>query len=210
MKYTIGLDYGTNSVRCLIVDVTNGNELGTAVYEYPTGRAGIILDAADHNLARQNPADYLKGIEAAVKTAIAKAKKADKSFDPAKIIGIGIDTTGSTPMPVDKNGTPLAMLDEFKNNPNACAWLWKDHTGFAEAAQITELAKKEHPKYLAKCGGTYSSEWFFSKILHCLRTDPKVFDAAYTWVEHADWIPAILTGTEHPGRLKRCRCAAGH
>jgi L-ribulokinase len=210
MKYTIGLDYGTNSVRCLIVNVTNGNEPGTAVYEYPTGEAGIILDAADHNLARQNPSDYLKGIEAAVKAAIARAKKTDKSFDATKIIGIGIDTTGSTPMPVDKNGTPLAMLKEFKGNPNACAWLWKDHTGFAEAAQITELARKEHPEYLAKCGGTYSSEWFFSKILHCLRADPKVYDAAYTWVEHADWIPAILTGTEHPSRLKRCRCAAGH
>jgi L-ribulokinase len=210
MKYTIGLDYGTNSVRCLIVNVTNGDEPGTAVYEYPTGEAGIILDAADHNLARQNPSDYLKGIEAAVKAAIARAKKTDKSFDATKIIGIGIDTTGSTPMPVDKNGTPLAMLDEFKGNPNACAWLWKDHTGFAEAAQITELAKKEHPEYLAKCGGTYSSEWFFSKILHCLRADPKVYDAAYTWVEHADWIPAILTGTEHPSGLKRCRCAAGH
>ena len=210
MKYTIGLDYGTNSVRCLIVNVTNGDEPGTAVYEYPTGEAGIILDAADHNLARQNPSDYLKGIEAAVKAAIARAKKTDKSFDATKIIGIGIDTTGSTPMPVDKNGTPLAMLDEFKGNPNACAWLWKDHTGFAEAAQITKLARKEHPEYLAKCGGTYSSEWFFSKILHCLRADPKVYDAAYTWVEHADWIPAILTGTEHPSGLKRCRCAAGH
>jgi len=210
MKYTIGLDYGTNSVRCLIVNITNGDEPGTAVYEYPTGEAGIIIDDADHNLARQNPSDYLKGIEAAVKAAIARAKKADKSFDATKIIGIGIDTTGSTPMPVDKNGTPLSMLKEFKKNPNACAWLWKDHTGFAEAAQITELARKEHPEYLAKCGGTYSSEWFFSKILHCLRADPKVYDAAYTWVEHADWIPAILTGTEHPSGLKRCRCAAGH
>jgi L-ribulokinase len=210
MKYTIGLDYGTNSVRCLIVNVTNGDEPGTAVYEYPTGEAGIILDAADHNLARQNPSDYLEGIEAAVKAAIAKAKKTDKGFDPTKIIGIGIDTTGSTPIPVTQTGEPLSMLDEFKDNPNACAWLWKDHTGFAEAAEITELARKEHPEYLAKCGGIYSSEWFFSKILHCLRADPKVYDAAYTWVEHADWIPAILTGTEHPSRLKRCRCAAGH
>ena len=210
MKYTIGLDFGTNSVRCLIVNVANGGEPGTAVYEYPTGEAGIILDAADHNLARQNPSDYLKGTEATVKAAIAKAKKADKNFEPAKVIGIGIDTTGSTPIPVDKDGTPLSMLKEFRKNPNACAWLWKDHTGFAEAAEITELAKKEHPEYLAKCGGTYSSEWFFSKILHCLRTDPKVYDAAYTWVEHADWMPAILTGTEHPSQMKRCRCAAGH
>jgi L-ribulokinase len=210
MAYTIGLDYGTNSVRCLIVDVTNGSELGTAVHEYETGEAGIILDPADHNLARQNPADYLKGIEVTVKGAITKAKKAVKSFKTDQIIGIGIDTTGSTPIPVDKNGTPLGMLDTFKNNPNAHAWLWKDHTGHAEAAEITALAAKEHPEYLARCGGTYSSEWFFSKILHCLRTDPKVFHAAYTWVEHADWMPAVLTGTQAPGKLKRCRCAAGH
>ncbi len=210
MAYTIGLDYGTNSVRCLIVDVTNGNELGTAVYEYETGEAGIILDPADHNMARQNPADYLKGIEVTVKAAITEAKNAVKGFEPDQIIGIGIDTTGSTPIPIDKNGTPLGMLDAFKDNPNAHAWLWKDHTGHAEAAEITALAAKEHPEYLARCGGTYSSEWFFSKILHCLRTDPKVFDAAYTWVEHADWMPAVLTGTQTPEKLKRCRCAAGH
>jgi L-ribulokinase len=210
MAYTIGLDYGTNSVRCLIVDVANGSELGTAVYEYETGQAGIILDPADHNLARQNPADYLKGIEVTIKAAIAEAKKAVKGFEPDQIIGIGIDTTGSTPIPVDKNGTPLGMLDAFKDNPNAYAWLWKDHTGHAEAVEITTLAEKEHPEYLAKCGGIYSSEWFFSKILHCLRTDPKTFDAAYTWVEHADWMPAVLTGTQAPNKLKRCRCAAGH
>jgi len=210
MAYTIGLDYGTNSVRCLIVDVASGSEVGTAVYEYETGEAGIILDSSDHNLARQNPADYLKGIEVTIKAAIAEAKKAVKDFKPGQIIGIGIDTTGSTPIPVDKNGTPLGMLDAFKDNPSAHAWLWKDHTGHAEAAEITALAEKEHPEYLAKCGGIYSSEWFFSKILHCLRTDPEVFDAAYTWVEHADWMPAMLTGTQAPDKLKRCRCAAGH
>jgi L-ribulokinase len=210
MAYTIGLDFGTNSVRSLLVDVANGNELGTSVYEYETGEAGIILDPSDHNLARQNPADYLKGVEVTIKEAIAQAKKADKDFDTGQIIGIGVDTTGSTPIPVDENGTPLSMLEQFKDNPNACAWLWKDHTGHAEAAEITELAQKEHPEYLDKCGGTYSSEWFFSKALHCLRADAEVFDAAYTWVEHADWLPAVLTGTQAPDKLKRCRCAAGH
>ncbi|UCC98065.1 MAG: ribulokinase [Phycisphaerales bacterium] len=210
MPYTIGLDYGTNSVRCLIVDVTNGDEMGSCVYEYETGEAGIILDAADHNLARQNPADYLKGIEVTFKAAIAEARQTAKGFAADQIIGVGIDTTGSTPIPVDKNGTPLNSLEEFKDNPNACAWLWKDHTGHAEAAEITQLAQNEHPEYLAKCGGTYSSEWFFSKILHCLRADPEVFDAAYTWAEHADWLPAVLTGTQAPDKLKRCRCAAGH
>jgi len=210
MKYTIGLDYGTNSVRCVIVDVADGSEIGTAVYNYPTGQAGIILDRNDHNLARQNPADYVKGMEVTIKKAALQAKKTVKKFDAGQIIGIGIDTTGSTPLPVDKNGTPLAMLDKFKDNPNAHAWLWKDHTGHAEAAEITELAGKKHPEYLAKCGGTYSSEWFFSKILHCLRVDPKVFDAAYTWVEHADYMTALLTGTTNPQKIKRCRCAAGH
>jgi len=210
MAYSIGLDYGTNSVRCLIVDTGNGKELGTAVFNYPTGQMGIILDRADHNLARQNPADYLKGLELTIKQALAQAKKADRRFSADNVVGIGVDTTGSTPIPVDENGTPLAMLKAFKGNPNACVWLWKDHTGYAEAAEITALARQEHPEYLAKCGGIYSSEWFFSKVLHCLRTDKKVYDAACTWVEHADWIPAVLTGTDHPSQIKRCRCAAGH
>ncbi len=210
MAYAIGLDFGTNSVRSLLVDVNTGDELGTAIYEYETGEAGIVIDPSDHNLARQNPADYLKGIEVSVKAAIAQAKDSIKNFDPKDIVGVGVDTTGSTPIPVDKNGTPLSFADEFKDNPNAYAWLWKDHTGHAEAAEITQLAKKEHPEYLAKCGGIYSSEWFFSKILHCLRTDPKVFDAAYTWIEHADYMTALLTGTTDPHQLKRCRCAAGH
>jgi L-ribulokinase len=210
MAYTIGLDYGTNSVRCVLVDVTDGTELATAVFNYPTGQDGIIIDNADHNLARQNPADYIEGMEATVKSAIEQAKQNDKNFDPADIIGIGVDTTGSTPIPVDAAGTPLALHEDFKDNPSAHAWLWKDHTGHAEAAEITELAAKMRPEYLAKCGGTYSSEWFFSKILHCLRADPDVFDAAHTWVEHSDWIPALLTDTTHPDKLKRCRCAAGH
>jgi len=210
MAYAIGLDYGTNSVRCVIVDVRNGNEIGTNVYNYPTGQAGIIIDKKDHNVARQNPADYLDGIVVTIKKSLAQAKKNRKGFKPEQIIGIGVDTTGSTPLPVNKDGVPLALTREFKKNPNAHAWLWKDHTGHAEAAEITALAKKEHPEYLAKCGGTYSSEWFFSKILHCLRVAPKVYGAAFTWVEHADWIPAVLTGTDHPDKLKRCRCAAGH
>jgi L-ribulokinase len=210
MPYTIGLDYGTNSVRCLIVDVSDGSELAEAVYDYESGELGILLDAGDHNLARQNPADYLVGLERTIGEALGQAKKRDGSFSAGDVIGIGVDTTGSTPIPVDVDGVPLAIKAEFKDNLNAYVWLWKDHTGYAEAAEITELAKKEHPEYLAKCGGTYSSEWFFSKLLHCLRTDAAVFDAAHTWVEHADWITGVLTGSEHPRRIKRCRCAAGH
>jgi L-ribulokinase len=209
-KSAIGLDFGTNSVRTLIVDVRNGNEVGTAIFNYPTGDAGIILDPKDPNLARQNPADWIEGIEVTVKEAVAAAKKKVRGFDPATIIGIGIDTTGSTPLPVDRAGKPLALYKEFRKNPNAQAWLWKDHTGHREAAEITALAAKEHPEYLAKCGGTYSSEWFWSKILHCLRADPKVSAAAFSWVECADYIPSVLTGRTDPMTMKRSRCAAGH
>jgi L-ribulokinase len=210
MFCTIGLDFGTNSVRCVVVDVSDGREVGTGVYEYESGQAGVLLDSADHNVARQGPGEYLKGLEQSICEAMAGAKRADGAFDAGQVIGIGVDTTGSTPIPVDSDGIPLAFRKEFKDNLNAYVWLWKDHTGHAEAAEITELAAREYPEYLAKCGGIYSSEWFFSKILHCLRVDAKVYDAAYTWVEHADWITGVLTGTEHPGKIKRCRCAAGH
>ena len=209
-QYTLGLDFGTNSVRALLVGVRSGRELATAVFAYPSGKAGIILDPKDPNLARQNPADYLKGIEATVKKTLSLARKAEPSFRPAQVIGIGVDTTGSTPIPVDKEGIPLSFKKQFRKNPNAMAWLWKDHTGHAEAAEITALAEKLHPEYLAKCGGTYSSEWFFSKILHCLRVDPKVFDAAWSWVECCDWIPAELAGETRPEKIKRGRCSAGH
>jgi L-ribulokinase len=206
----MGLDFGTNSVRALIAEAADGQEIATAVDDYETGEAGIILDRADPNLARQDPAEYVRGIENVIKAVLTSAKKTDHAFDTANIIGIGIDTTGSTPIPVDNTGTPLAYQKKFRKNPNAQAWLWKDHTSHAEAAMITELAAREHPEYLAKCGGTYSSEWFFSKILHCLRTDPSVFDAASSWVECADFVPGLLTGITDPLRMKRSRCAAGH
>jgi len=209
-RYAIGLDFGTNSVRTLIVDVRNGNEVGTAIFNYPTGDAGIILDPKDPNLARQNPADWIEGIEVTVREAVAAAGKKDREFVPEGVIGIGVDTTGSTPLPVDRAGKPLAFYKEFRKDPNAHAWLWKDHTGHREAAEITALAAGEHPEYLAKCGGTYSSEWFWSKILHALRVDPKVSAAAFSWVECADYIPAALTGTSDPLTMKRSRCAAGH
>ena len=208
--YSLGLDYGTNSVRALLVDIQNGRELATAIHGYETGEAGVVLDRRNPDLARQNPADYLKGAEAAVRRTLARARKADTSFDPRLVVGIGVDTTGSTPLPVDRAGAPLCFAKDFRKNPNAMAWLWKDHTGFAEAAEITALAAREHPEYLAKCGGTYSSEWFFSKILHALRVDPAVAAAAWSWVECCDWIPAVLTGETRPDRIKRSRCAAGH
>ena len=208
-KHTLGLDYGTNSVRAVIVDAANGREVATAIWNYSTGTKGVVL-ARDPNRARQHPADYIKGTEITIKRALADAKKKVHGFKPEQIVGIGVDTTGSTLLPVDANGRPLAFNKKFANHPAAMAWLWKDHTSIAEAAEITELARKIRPQYLAKCGGTYSSEWFFSKILHCLRTSPAVFDAAYLWVECADWIPAMLTGTESPDKLAVGVCAAGH
>jgi L-ribulokinase len=208
-QYTVGLDYGTNSVRALIVDTANGWEVGTAVWNYERGTAGVIL-SRDPNLARQHPSDYVRGAEVAIKKALADAKKNVRGFKPEQVVGIGVDTTGSTPLPVDQNGQPLAFNKKFSKNPAAMAWLWKDHTGVAEAAEITALAKKLRPQYLAKCGGIYSSEWFFSKILHCLRTTPEVFDAASSWVELADYVPAALTGTESPDKLTVGVCAAGH
>jgi L-ribulokinase len=208
-QYTIGLDYGTNSVRCLIVNVANGAEVATAVWGYAHGTAGVIL-SRDPNLARQHPADYLTGAEITIQQALATAKKTVKGFNASQVIGIGVDTTGSTPLPVDANGQPLAFQKKFAHHPAAMAWLWKDHTGIAEAAEITALARKLRPHYLAKCGGTYSSEWFFSKILKCLRTAPEVFNAAHSWIELSDFVPAALTDTLHPDKFTAGICAAGH
>jgi L-ribulokinase len=208
-QYTIGLDYGTNSVRALIVNVATGAEVAAAVWTYSHGTQGVIL-ARDPNLARQHPADYVNGAESTIKQALAMAKKSVKGFSTAQVIGIGVDTTGSTPLPVDKEGQPLAFSKKFANNPAAMAWLWKDHTGVNEAAEITALAKKTRPQYLAKCGGTYSSEWFWSKVLKCLRVAPEVFNAAYSWIELSDFVPAALTGTEHPSKFVAGVCAAGH
>jgi len=207
--YTIGLDYGTNSVRALIVHVASGREVGTAVWNYEHGTHGVIL-GRDPNLARQHPADYVKGAEVTIRQALAAAKKSVKGFSAAQVVGIGVDTTGSTPLPVDANGQPLAFQRKFSSHPAAMAWLWKDHTGVNEAAEITALAKKMRPQYLAKCGGIYSSEWFWSKILRCLRVAPEVFNAAHSWVELADYVPAVLTGTEHPDQFVAGVCAAGH
>jgi L-ribulokinase len=208
-SYTIGLDYGTNSVRALIVDVANGAEIAAAVWGYEHGTQGVVL-SRDPNLARQHPADYILGAEITIKLALDLAAKKVRGFLPEQVIGIGVDTTGSTPLPVDATGQPLAFQKKYAKNPAALAWLWKDHTGIAETGEITTLARKIRPQYLAKCGGTYSSEWFWSKILKCRRSAPEVFDAAHAWVELADYVPAALTGTEHPSQFIAGVCAAGH
>src|ERR1035441_7652558 len=157
-KFVIGLDYGTNSVRTLIVNTANGQEAAAAVWGYEHGTEGVVL-GRDPNLARQHPGDYIQGAEITIKKALAAAKKSVRGFQPGQVIGIGVDTTGSTPLPVDANGRPLAYDKRFAKNPAALAWLWKDHTGTAKAAEITALAGQIRQEYLAKCGGTYSSEW---------------------------------------------------
>lgn len=209
-RYALGIDYGTNSCRSLLIDLDNGSELGSTVFNYPSGEMGIMLDAKDPHVARQNPQDYLDGLEVVIKGALKQAKENNTVFDAAHVVGIGIDTTGSTPIPVNRAGTPLGLLPEFKDNLNAMVWLWKDHTGYAEAAEITQLALEMRPNIIAKCGGIYSSEWWWSKILRLRRIDQGVFDAAYSFVEHCDWIPAVLAGNTDPLTLKRGICAAGH
>ena len=200
-KLSLGLDYGTNSVRALLVDVDTGAELASSVYDYPSGEAGILLDRRDPNLARQNPQNYLDGFDATVREVL-------RGVDPADVVGIGIDTTGSSPMPIDREGNALASHPEFRDDLAAYCWLWKDHTSYREAAEIT--ASPLATEYLAKCGGRYSSEWFWSKILRCARTAPRVFEAAYSWAEYCDWIPAQITGNADPHAMARSRCAAGH
>ncbi len=189
-RFSIGVDYGTNSVRALIVDLVDGSEVATASYAYPSGEQGIILDKTNTLLARQNPVDYMEGFYAAVSDAVKKAKR--KGFKAEQVAGIGTDATGSTPIPVDRQGLPISMDPKLKNDPAALAWLWKDHTSHEEAARITEAAEKhahENPSenFLTKCGGIYSSEWYWSKILHCKKESPKAFRAAFSWVEQSDF-----------------------
>ncbi len=209
MAYTIGIDYGTNSVRSIVVRSSDGAEIGSHVFSYPSGDQGILLDSGDHNLARQHPGDYISGVEASVVGALAEAAGTE-GFSADQVVGIGVDSTGSSPIPVDKNNHPLALQDAFRGNPNAECWLWKDHTSIDEAAKITSTAAKMRPEYLAKIGGTYSSEWFWAKVWHCLNVDAAVFDAAYSWVELCDFVPALLCGITDPLEVKRGICAAGH
>lgn len=208
-QFALGVDYGTNSVRALMVDVADGAEIAAFVANYPSGEQGILLSPKDPNLARQNPADYIDGFYRSVR-GVFKAAKKERGFRPEAVVGIGVDTTGSTPLPVDAQGLPLAMRAKFKKNLAAHAWLWKDHTSHAEAAEITQKAEQSGAPYLSKCGGAYSSEWFWSKILHCKRSSPEVFAAAHAWVELADFVPGFLTGRLDPQSIPRGVCAAGH
>src|SRR3954465_8029132 len=208
-SFAIGIDYGTNSVRAVVVDTADGSIVGTHVFEYPSGEQGVLLDPRQPHLARQNPAAYVGGRRVAAPGALTAAAAA-AGFSRERVIGIGVDTTGSTPLPVDAKARPLAIDPRWTKNLAAHAWLWKDHTSAAEALAITETAKAHAPELLAPIGGTYSSEWWWSKIWHCLKVAPDVFDAAASWVELADFVPAVLAGVDDPKKIVRCICAAGH
>ena len=205
-NYVIGVDYGTDSVRAIIVNAFTGEEMAAAVYHYPNWKDGKYCDPAS-NRFRQHPGDYLNGLEETIRQALGQVKDEVRN----NIISSAVDTTGSTPVAVNREGVPLALTPGFEENPNAMFILWKDHTAIKEADEINRLARdwggEDYTKY---SGGIYSSEWFWAKILHVLREDEQVRNAAFSWLEHCDWIPAVLSGNTDPVKLKRSRCAAGH
>lgn len=199
-KYLIGLDFGSDSVRAVLVS-SSGAMVATAVHPYARWKEGRYSDPSI-SMFRQHPLDYLEGVEDTVRSVLAES-----GIAPALVAGIGVDCTGSTPCAVDKNGTPLALLPEFAEDPDAMFLLWKDHTSLAEADRINEVCKRgDFPDYTKYSGGRCSPEWFWSKLLHILRVNPKVRGAIHSFAEHCDWITAELTGSP----VKPSRCAAGH
>ncbi len=202
----LGVDFGTDSVRSVVVDAADGAVLGAAVRHYPRWAAGRYCDPGQ-NRFRQHPLDYLESMESSIVTALREAGRGAA----AQVRGIAVDTTGSTPALTDRSGKPLALSAAFAENPNAMFVLWKDHCAVAEADELNRVARTwggaDYTKYV---GGIYSSEWFWAKAMHVLATDPAVAEAAVSIVEHCDWIPAVLTGETDLRRFKRGRCAAGH
>jgi L-ribulokinase len=204
-QYVIGVDYGSDSVRTIIVDAANGSEVAASVFYYPRWKEQLYCNAS-LNRFRQHPLDYVEGLEETIKRCIVQAGPEVA----AKVKAISVDTTGSTPVAVDKTGTPLALLPGFENNPNAMFVLWKDHTSVDEAAEINAHSIKFETNYLQFVGGIYSSEWFWAKLLHILREDEEIRSNIYSFVEHCDWIPFLLSGGNNIHQMKRGVCAAGH
>jgi L-ribulokinase len=203
--YVIGIDFGTDSVRTIVADATSGEEVCSSVFYYSRWKNKEYCNPALQQY-RQHPLDYIEGLENTIADCLSKVSKEIAE----NIKGIAVDTTGSTPVAVDREGTPLSMLPEFSENPNAMFVLWKDHTAIKEAEEINLNARQSAVGYLDYCGGIYSSEWYWAKLLHILRMESKLRSACYTFVEHCDWIPFLLTGQSDAGKLKRSRCAAGH
>ncbi len=201
----IGVDFGTDSVRAIVVDPRNNAVLEEDEYYYPRWREGRYCEPKHHQF-RQHPRDYIEGLEACVSRAVKKAGPGAGQ----RVKGIAVDTTGSTPCPVNQEGVPLALLPGFEDNPQAMFHLWKDHTAVQEAEEINQAAAAWGGEDYTRFQGKYSSEWFWAKILHTGRMDGQVKQAAWSWVEHCDWIPALLTGQTAPLSMYRSACAAGH
>lgn len=204
-NYVIGVDFGSDSVRALVVNTETGENMGQGVAYYPRWKAGLYQHP-EISIFRQHPLDYLESLENCIKEALTNITEEQKK----NIIGIGVDTTGSTPVPVDRNGTPLALLDKFADNENAMFFLWKDHTAASEADEINKLFRDNSENDYTKYQGDYSAEWYWAKILYAVRHDSSIREAAYTWEEHCDWITGILCGETRPDKIYHSACAAGH
>lgn len=206
---TLGIDFGTGSVRAVVVDCHTGSEWGQGEASYSHGIDGVIGSASDRHLSRQHVSDYLDGLHSAVRGALDTAEA--NGFDRRDIVGIGVGTTGSTPLPVDATGWPLVLDPRFEDELAAMAWLWKDHTAYAEAEEITAGVAHEGLPYLGPCGGIYSSEWYWAKLARFLRTaPPDLIAATRGWVELADFIPGYLVDHLDPATMGRGICPAGH
>lgn len=199
-SYVIGIDYGTDSARAVLVDVTTGAQVATSVMDYPRWGKGLYCDSSSHQF-RQHPLDYVECLEAILKGVV------EQCPDASAIKGIGIDTTACTPCFCDENLTPLAMLPGFEDDPDAMFHLWKDHTAVAEADYITEKAHNYTPDYTSVSGGSYSPECFWPKILHTLRKNERVREAGYAAIEQCDFISATLTGCKSIHDVKIGHCA---
>ena len=204
-KLVIGIDYGTDSCRAVVLNTASGKELATAVSSYPRWKKGLYCDPFS-NRYRQHPQDYIDSLEEVLHRLLAQLLPEEVK----NIVALGIDTTGSTPCLTDQDGTPLALLPGYEEDPDAMFILWKDHTSIREADEINTLARKWKIDYTSRSGGIYSSEWFWAKALHVLRANEKVREKAYSIIEHCDWMPALLTGNLRSEQVKRSRCAAGH
>ena len=204
-NYCIGVDFGTDSVRTIIVNAHDGREVASSVFYYPRWKEGFYCNPA-LNQFRQHPSDYIEGLEYTIRKSLSEVD--DDVRDNIRAISVG--ATGSTPVAVNEKGVPLALLEEFDTNPNAMFLLWKDHTAVKEAEEINRTSQQSAINYLQYVGGIYSSEWFWAKLLYVLRNDEQVRKACYSWVEHCDWIPFLLSGGKHVDEMKRSVCAAGH